>query len=181
MLAGVERKGEPPPSARDVGAADGLPGDEAAAMIRLDARLAIPHVGLHAKRREVPARADQAVLEERLRLVRGREPSHRVLGIHLRGEASVGERPPGLAGHAADQVPPVARGHNGGSINGLTMRFHRDTFRAQNGHGEVAEWSNASDSKSDVPARVPWVRIPPSPPRNTPTSSGYFVVRRGNS
>ena len=30
--------------------------------------------------------------------------------------------------------------------------------------GEVAEWSNASDSKSDVLVRVPWVRIPPSPP-----------------
>ena len=31
-------------------------------------------------------------------------------------------------------------------------------------NGEVAEWSIASDSKSDEPARVPGVRIPPSPP-----------------
>ncbi len=30
--------------------------------------------------------------------------------------------------------------------------------------GEVAEWSIASDSKSEVPSGVPWVRIPPSPP-----------------
>lgn len=30
--------------------------------------------------------------------------------------------------------------------------------------GEVAEWSNAHDSKSCVPVRVPGVRIPPSPP-----------------
>ena len=30
--------------------------------------------------------------------------------------------------------------------------------------GEVAEWSNASVSKTEVLARVPWVRIPPSPP-----------------
>ena len=30
--------------------------------------------------------------------------------------------------------------------------------------GEVAEWSNALDSKSSVRVIVPWVRIPPSPP-----------------
>ena len=29
--------------------------------------------------------------------------------------------------------------------------------------GEVPEWSNGLDSKSSVLARVPWVRIPPSP------------------
>ena len=29
--------------------------------------------------------------------------------------------------------------------------------------GEVSEWSNVSDSKSDVLAREPGVRIPPSP------------------
>ena len=32
--------------------------------------------------------------------------------------------------------------------------------------GEVAEWSNALDSKSSVRVIVPWVRIPPSPPRH---------------
>jgi hypothetical protein len=32
------------------------------------------------------------------------------------------------------------------------------------GPGEVAEWSNAADSKSVVRFTVPWVRIPPSPP-----------------
>jgi hypothetical protein len=30
--------------------------------------------------------------------------------------------------------------------------------------GEVPEWSNGADSKSVVPARVPRVRIPVSPP-----------------
>ncbi len=30
--------------------------------------------------------------------------------------------------------------------------------------GEVAEWSNVPHSKCGVPGRVPWVRIPPSPP-----------------
>ncbi len=30
--------------------------------------------------------------------------------------------------------------------------------------GEVAEWPIVPDSKSGVPVRVPWVRIPPSPP-----------------
>jgi hypothetical protein len=30
--------------------------------------------------------------------------------------------------------------------------------------GEVAEWSNAVALKATVPARVPWVQIPPSPP-----------------
>src|ERR1039458_6331032 len=30
--------------------------------------------------------------------------------------------------------------------------------------GRVAEWLKAPDSKSDVRATVPWVRIPPLPP-----------------
>ncbi len=30
--------------------------------------------------------------------------------------------------------------------------------------GRVAEWLKASDSKSEVVARLPWVRIPPLPP-----------------
>src|SRR5262249_47594681 len=30
--------------------------------------------------------------------------------------------------------------------------------------GEVAKWLTAPHSKCGVPARVPWVRIPPSPP-----------------
>ena len=34
-------------------------------------------------------------------------------------------------------------------------------------YGEVAEWSNAPLSKSSVQETVPWVRIPPSPPRIT--------------
>ena len=34
----------------------------------------------------------------------------------------------------------------------------------QNKRGEVPEWSNGAVSKTVEPARVPWVRIPPSPP-----------------
>ena len=30
--------------------------------------------------------------------------------------------------------------------------------------GEVAEWLNVPHSKCGVPARAPWVQIPPSPP-----------------
>ena len=33
--------------------------------------------------------------------------------------------------------------------------------------GEVLEWSNRPVSKTGVPSRVPWVRIPPSPPKKT--------------
>src|SRR6185295_7018739 len=41
--------------------------------------------------------------------------------------------------------------------------------------GEVAEWSIAADSKSVVPARVPGVRIPPSPPDNR-AANGAFLM-----
>ena len=37
--------------------------------------------------------------------------------------------------------------------------------RTEGPRGEVAEWSNVPHSKCGVPSRVPWVRIPPSPPR----------------
>lgn len=44
--------------------------------------------------------------------------------------------------------------------------------------GEVAEWSNAHDSKSCVPVRVPGVRIPPSPPeRNFSIAGVLFFLR----
>ena len=41
-------------------------------------------------------------------------------------------------------------------------------------HGEVAEWSNVPDSKSGVRVTVPWVRIPPSPPKQTRPHRGLF-------
>ena len=34
--------------------------------------------------------------------------------------------------------------------------------------GEVPEWSIGPVSKTGVPSRVPWVRIPPSPPLSRP-------------
>ena len=46
--------------------------------------------------------------------------------------------------------------------------------RPQN--GEVAEWSNVPDSKSGVRVTVPWVRIPPSPPKQTRPPRGLFVL-----
>src|SRR5579884_2648467 len=36
--------------------------------------------------------------------------------------------------------------------------------------GEVREWLNRAVSKTVVPLRVPWVRIPPSPPHFKPVS-----------
>ena len=39
--------------------------------------------------------------------------------------------------------------------------------------GEVAEWLNVPHSKCGVPARVPWVQIPPSPPYSI-SGVGYF-------
>src|SRR5690606_2331612 len=44
--------------------------------------------------------------------------------------------------------------------------------------GEVAEWSNAPDSKSGIRLGVSWVRIPPSPPdTKAPDKSvrGFFL------
>jgi hypothetical protein len=46
--------------------------------------------------------------------------------------------------------------------------------------GEVAEWSIVPDSKSGVPARVPRVRIPPSPPffpYQEPLGAGLIFCR----
>ncbi len=41
-------------------------------------------------------------------------------------------------------------------------------------YGEVTEWSNVPDLKSGVAGRLPWVRIPPSPPsKNRPCMSGF--------
>src|SRR3546814_2401225 len=47
--------------------------------------------------------------------------------------------------------------------------------------GEVPEWSLGTVSKTVVPLRVPWVRIPPSPPYSLPFRSnsrrlGYAAV-----
>ncbi len=48
--------------------------------------------------------------------------------------------------------PPIRRGH---------------------AHGEVPEWPIGAVSKTVVPSRVPWVRIPPSPPtRNRTANAG---------
>jgi hypothetical protein len=44
-----------------------------------------------------------------------------------------------------------------------TREAPRSTKRYRR-RGEVAEWSNVPHSKCGVPGRVPWVRIPPSPP-----------------
>src|SRR5690606_6454999 len=42
--------------------------------------------------------------------------------------------------------------------------------------GEVAEWLKVPHSKCGVLARVPWVRIPPSPPFKKAPFSGAFLI-----
>ena len=46
------------------------------------------------------------------------------------------------------------------STNSLYSRILPTGFQ----YGEVTEWSNVPVLKTGVPSRVPWVRIPPSPP-----------------
>jgi hypothetical protein len=41
-----------------------------------------------------------------------------------------------------------------------------DAFPHEIRDGRVAEWFKAPVLKTGVPARVPWVRIPPLPPRS---------------
>ena len=48
------------------------------------------------------------------------------------------------------------------AASGGSLGVRRST--PQNKHGEVREWLNRAVSKTAVPLRVPWVRIPPSPP-----------------
>ncbi len=45
--------------------------------------------------------------------------------------------------------------------------------------GGVPEWSNGAVSKTVVRLRVPWVRIPPPPPRFTPLIWKAFYRSRG--
>jgi hypothetical protein len=52
--------------------------------------------------------------------------------------------------------------------------------------GEVAEWSNAPDSKSGLGECLTWVRIPPSPPKmHKPLiftrNQGFFVFDYQNN
>ena len=44
---------------------------------------------------------------------------------------------------------------------------HVGTMAKARKHGEVREWLNRAVSKTVEPLRVPWVRIPPSPPENS--------------
>ena len=39
-------------------------------------------------------------------------------------------------------------------------------------HGRVAEWTIAAVLKTAVPETVPWVRIPPLPPKHAFSSAG---------
>jgi hypothetical protein len=47
--------------------------------------------------------------------------------------------------------------------------------------GEMAEWLIALDSKSSVPARVPGVQIPLSPPLWPPSRVARLALFRGRS
>ena len=44
------------------------------------------------------------------------------------------------------------------------MRFGYNKMPLESGHGEMAEWSNAADSKSVIGLALSGVRIPLSPP-----------------
>src|SRR5580692_4820999 len=59
----------------------------------------------------------------------------------------------GRGGDPFSTVPSWAR------KGGLTSRRHPCRLRG----GELSEWPKVPDSKSGVPVRVPWVRIPRSP------------------
>src|SRR5580700_5993140 len=61
------------------------------------------------------------------------------------------------AGRGAD---PFSTVHGWARKGGLTSRRHPCRLRG----GELSEWPKEPDSKSGVPVRVPWVRIPRSPP-----------------
>jgi hypothetical protein len=55
-----------------------------------------------------------------------------------------------------------------------TSRCHAPSTALSDSHsglGRVAEWFKAPVLKTGVPARVPWVRIPPLPPPPCPTVS----------
>ena len=46
--------------------------------------------------------------------------------------------------------------------------------------GEMAEWSNAPDSKSGLGVSLTGVRIPISPPQKGPLPAGFFVLASGS-
>ena len=48
-------------------------------------------------------------------------------------------------------------------------------------HGEVREWLNRAVSKTVEPLRVPWVRIPPSPPAQFFQAAMRLNSRSGRS
>ena len=75
----------------------------------------------------------------------------------------VAQRAPGLA-EPRTKRDSLARSERGGSGG-------RAASAPQLNEGEVREWLNRAVSKTVVPYKVPWVRIPPSPP--------YGKTRRG--
>ncbi|SPA39735.1 hypothetical protein CBM2606_A40074 [Cupriavidus taiwanensis] len=130
-----------------------------------------PHAGAHAHRagqagtgahaerlgpgRRPHAGGDPGKLPERGRLGHGAGRAAAVHGRH---------HPPGAGtlrhGNKAPKKSAVSLLHR------LAERGYNLGFATrQQVTGEVAEWSNVPDSKSGVPATVPWVRIPPSPPK----------------
>ena len=62
--------------------------------------------------------------------------------------------------------PPVFRAWQAKRhrVGNRTFRSRPKRPRCRAYRGEVPEWSNGTVSKTVVPSRVPWVRIPPSPP-----------------
>ena len=69
---------------------------------------------------------------------------------------------PCLQRHAGKNYAPIAQLDRATVCGTVGRRF--ESSWAYHIQGEMAEWSKAVDSKSTVPARGPWVRIPLSPP-----------------
>ena len=67
--------------------------------------------------------------------------------------------------------PAGVRPRQSGRIKSVVLRRRAPPITEPTSYGEVAEWSNAADSKSVVRLRVPGVRIPPSPPSRSSTAS----------
>ena len=73
----------------------------------------------------------------------------------------------------------------GGACAARASRIHDPLPSKNRGRGEVPEWSIGTVSKTVVPSRVPWVRIPPSPPLSCsepemrlPLGAIFFLFQR---
>ncbi len=90
---------------------------------------------------------------------------------------------PNASGEEGSEVAaPLPKGTGTCHVGDPSVRLSLPPFCRYLGwraSGEVPEWSNGSVSKTEVLARAPGVRIPPSPPNTSPCHevAGLFRVR----